>query len=90
MGKEIPGVMGGFGKFSAEVLKDSALSTKTKELITVARAVGLTCEYCIRFHIPKAVEAGATRAEILEAPGVSMLMAGGPAATYAAVVLLEV
>ena len=28
----MPGVMGGFGKFSAEVLKDSALSTKTKEL----------------------------------------------------------
>ena len=90
LGKEIPGVMSGFGKFSAEVLKDGALTTKTKELISVALAVGLTCEYCIRFHVPKAVEAGATRAEILEAAGVSMLMAGGPAATYAAVVLLEV
>ncbi len=90
LGKEIPGVMGGFGKFSAEILKDGALSTKTKELIAVALAVGLTCEYCIRFHVPKAVEAGANRAEILEAAGVSMLLAGGPAATYAAVVLLEV
>ena len=90
MGKEIPGVMGGFGKFSAEVLKDSVLSTKTKELISVALAVGLTCEYCIRFHVPKAVAAGVTREEILEAAGVSMMMAGGPAATYAAVVLLEV
>jgi len=90
LGKEIPGVMGGFGKFSAEILKNGALSTKTKELIAVALAVGLTCEYCIRFHVPKAVEAGANRAEILEAAGVSMLLAGGPAATYAAVVLLEV
>ncbi len=90
LGKEMPGVMGGFGKFSAEVLKDGALSTKTKELIAVALAVGLTCEYCISFHVPKAVEAGASRAEILEAAGVSMLMAGGPAATYAAVVLLKV
>jgi AhpD family alkylhydroperoxidase len=88
--KEIPGVMSGFGKFSAEVLKDGALSTKTKELISVALAVGLTCEYCIRFHVPKAVKTGATRAEILEAAGVSIMMAGGPAATYAAVVLLEV
>ena len=86
----MPGVMGGFGKFSAEVLKDGALSTKTKELIAVALAVGLTCEYCIRFHVPKAVVAGANRAEILEAAGVSMMMAGGPAATYAAVILLEV
>jgi len=86
----MPGVMGGFGKFSAEALKDSALRTKTKELITIALAVGLTCEYCISFHVPKAVAAGANRAEILEAAGVSIMMAGGPAATYAAVVLLEV
>jgi len=84
------GVMGGFGKFSTEVLKGSVLSSKTKELIAVSLAVGLTCEYCISFHVPKAVEAGANRAEILEAAGVSMLMAGGPAATYAAVVLFEV
>ena len=90
LGKEMPGVMSGFGKFSAEVLKDNALTEKTKELIVVALAIGLTCEYCIRFHVPKAVEAGATRGEILEAAGVSMMMAGGPAATYAAVVLLEV
>ena len=90
LGKEIPGIMGGFGKFSAEVLKDSALSTKTKELIAVALAIGLTCEYCISFHVPKAVEAGANRAETLEAAGVSIMMAGGPAATYAAVILLEV
>jgi AhpD family alkylhydroperoxidase len=88
--EEIPGVMGGFGKFSAEVLKDGALTKKTKELIAVALAVGLTCEYCIRFHVPKAVEAGASRAEILEAAGVSIMMAGGPAEAYTAVVLLEV
>ncbi|MES0342240.1 MAG: MFS transporter, partial [Candidatus Humimicrobiaceae bacterium] len=31
--KEMPGVMSSFGKFSAEVLKDSALTKKTKELI---------------------------------------------------------
>jgi len=88
--KEMPGVMSSFGKFSAEVLKDSALTKKTKELIAVALAVGLTCEYCIRFHVPKAVEAGASRAEILEAAGVSIMMAGGPAATYTALFLLEV
>jgi AhpD family alkylhydroperoxidase len=90
LGKEMPGIMGGFGKFSAEVLKDGVLSTRTKELIAVALAVGPTCEYCIRFRVPKAVEAGANRAEILEATGVSMLMAGGLAAAYTAVALLEV
>jgi len=90
LGKEMPQVFGDFAKFCGEVLKDGALSTKTKELISVALAVGLNCEYCIRFHVPKAVAAGANRAEILEAVGCSMMMGGGPAATYAAVVLLEV
>jgi len=90
LGKEMPKVMAGFSRFCGEILKDGALSNKTKELITVALALGLTCEYCIRFHVPKAVAAGANRAEILEAAGCSMMMAGGPAATYAAVVLLEV
>lgn len=90
LGKEIPHVFGGFSRFCGEVLKGGALSTKTKELITIALAIGLNCEYCIRFHVPKAVAAGANRAEILEAAGCAMMMGGGPATTYAAVVLLEV
>jgi AhpD family alkylhydroperoxidase len=79
-----------FSQLNAEAFKDGALSTKTKILMAVALAAGLKCEFCTRFHVSKAVEAGASRAEILEAAGVSMMMAGGPAATYAAVVLLEV
>ena len=30
LGKEMPGVMGGFGKFSAEALKDSASAPRPK------------------------------------------------------------
>jgi len=41
-------------------------------------------------HLPEAVKAGANRAEILEAAGVSTMMAGGPGLTFAGVVLLEV
>jgi len=90
LGKEMPQVFGGFAKFCGEVLKEGALNTKTKEIIAVALAVGLNCEHCIHFHVPKAVAAGANRAEILEAAGCAMMMGGGPAATYAAVFLLEV
>jgi AhpD family alkylhydroperoxidase len=90
LGKEMPQVFDSFAKFCGEVLKEGALNTKTKELISVGLAVGLNCEYCIRFHVPKAVAAGANRAEILEAAGCAMMMGGGPAVTYAAVVLLEV
>jgi len=81
--------MGGFGKFNAEVLKDGALSVKTKTLIAVALAVGLRCEFCTRLHVPEAVKAGVSRAEILEAAGVSIMMAGGPGLAFAGAVLLE-
>ena len=90
LSKEIPKVYAGFSRLSGAVLKDDVLSIKTKELIIIGLGIGLNCEYCIRFHVPKAVAAGANRAEILEAAGCAMMMGGGPATTYAAVVLLEV
>lgn len=37
----------------------------------------------------EAVKAGASRTEILEAAGVSTMMAGGPGLTFAGAVLLE-
>lgn len=92
MGKlhqEMPGVMKeGFDQLSDQVLKDGALSNKTKELITVALGISALCEHCIKLHTPLAVRAGANRAEILEAAGVAMMMRGGPAVTYVAAELL--
>jgi len=90
LGKEMPEIMNSFNQLTAETFKDGALSVKTKTLIAVALAVGLRCEFCTRLHLPEAVKAGANRAEILEAAGVSTMMAGGPGLTFAGVVLLEV
>jgi len=90
LGKELPSVMGAFMKLDQECVKEGVLSNKIKELIAVGIAVSVRCEYCIRFHVAEAVKAGANRAEILEAAGVSIFMGGGPAVTYAAVVLLEI
>ncbi len=89
LGKEIPGIVSSFSQLNAEVFKDGALSVKTKTLIAVALAVGLRCEFCTRLHVPEAVKAGASRAEILEAAGVSTMMAGGPGLAFAGAVLLE-
>lgn len=89
LGKEIPGIVSSFSQLNAEAFKDGALSTKTKILIAVALAAGLRCEFCTRFHVPEAIKAGASRAEILEAAGVSIMMAGGPALTFVGAVLLE-
>ena len=89
LGKEMPEIMNSFNQLTAETFKDGALSVKTKTLIAVALAVGLRCEFCTRLHVPEAVKAGASRAEILEAAGVSTMMAGGPGLAFAGAVLLE-
>ena len=89
LGKEMPEIMNSFNQLTAETLKGGALSVKTKTLIAVALAVGLRCEFCTRLHVPEAVKAGASRAEILEAAGVSTMMTGGPGLAFAGEVLLE-
>ena len=89
LGKEMPGIMNSFNQLTAETFKDGALSVKTKILIAIALSVGLRCEFCTRLHVPEAVKAGASRAEILEAAGVSTMMAGGPGLTFVGTVLLE-
>lgn len=62
--------------------KPGALDTKTKELISVAIAAYNRCEYCIVFHVYKALEAGATREEIMESAMVAVAFGGGPSMAY--------
>ena len=49
------------------VYQDGALSTKTKRLMAMAIAVRVGCPGCITFQTKLAVEAGATKAEVVEA-----------------------
>ncbi|MFA9397191.1 MAG: carboxymuconolactone decarboxylase family protein [Clostridiaceae bacterium] len=69
--------------------KDSALDTKTKELISCSIAAYSRCEYCIVFHVYKALEAGATREEILSAAMVSVAFGGGPSMAYSVTLLKD-
>jgi AhpD family alkylhydroperoxidase len=87
---QIPDVMMALSRLRAEVVKDGALSAKTKELMMVAIAVSLRCEYCLWKHVPEAVKLGATREEILEAVSTAIVMAGGPAVAYGSVVVLRI
>jgi AhpD family alkylhydroperoxidase len=79
---EIPTVMAGFGKLHHAAVGDGALDPKSKELIALGIAISVRCEGCISFHVHDAVKAGATRAEIVEAIGVAILMGGGPSVMY--------
>ena len=84
LSKNNPEVMRDFRKFMDSVLKEGYLDTKTKELIALGMAIAARCKYCIGIHVQKALEAGASKEEILEAATVAILMGGGPALTYIA------
>ena len=82
MGEEYPKLAGPFMVFLRRVE-----DTKTKELISVALSVACKCKWCIAFHTKNALDAGATKDEIIEACYVAILMAGGPAFMYTRLVL---
>ena len=86
-GKEYPEIIEAFGSFMGEVEKEGALSTKVKELISIALSIVTKCKWCIAFHVKNALDSGATREEILEACFVAALMGGGPALMYSQLVL---
>jgi AhpD family alkylhydroperoxidase len=87
---QLPGVMKALSGLHSEVVKDGALSARTKELMMVGIAVALRCEYCLWKHVPEAVKLGATREEIMEAVSTAIVMAGGPAVAYGSVVVLQI
>jgi AhpD family alkylhydroperoxidase len=72
------GFVGLFGK----VMGDGSISKMEKELVAIGIAVAVNCQPCIRLHVQKCLEAGATREQILEAASVAVMMGGGPAYTH--------
>lgn len=82
LGNQSPDVMTAFGSLHQTNIKDGALSTKFKELIALSIAITVRCDGCIAYHVHDALQAGATKAEIVETIGVAILMGGGPAVVY--------
>ena len=61
------------------VMRESTeLNLKTKELIAIVISIINRCEICIDYHVKRAMDAGATEGEIVEAISVLMLMRGFP------------
>lgn len=84
-----PEQMEKFSKFIQSVFKDGTLDCKTKELIAVAISVYNRCQYCIAGHAKNALDAGASKEEILEAATVAMAFGGGPAMAYSSTLLMD-
>ena len=58
--------------------KQGVLETKTKRLISLAIALVKKCEFCVVYYTKKALEAGISSEEILEASLSALKMDGGP------------
>ena len=82
MKKQTPQVASGFMNLFGKVMKDGTISLKQKELIAISIAVSCYCGPCIKLHVKKCLNAGATREEILDAASVAVMMSGGPAFTH--------
>ena len=89
LAQELPGVVKAFRELHGAVTEEGSLSARTKQLIIIGISVALRCEPCVRRHISIAKEMGISREEITEAAGVAVLMAGGPAAAYASLYVLD-
>ena len=84
LGSEIPGPMTGFARLHKKTVADAALSRKVKEMMALSISIAVGCEGCIAYHVHDAIEAGATRPELLETISVGLMMGGGPGSIYAA------
>ena len=87
MKEQTPDTVNGFAVLFGKVMKDGAISLREKELIALGISVTQRCEPCIRLHVQKCLDAGATKEQILEAASVAVMMAGGPAYTHIPIVM---
>ncbi|MHA1248162.1 MAG: carboxymuconolactone decarboxylase family protein [Candidatus Thorarchaeota archaeon] len=86
LNRDIPDTRNAFTDLLKTVHVDGALPAKFKEIICIVASILAPCEPCIVYHTKKALEAGATRDEIMEACGVAIVMGGGPAVSHISVV----
>ncbi len=82
MKEAAPDITRAFGGMFQKLMGEGALSAREKELIALAIGMAVRCEACIYAHTEKAVNAGATREQLLELAGVLVTMQGGPGYVY--------
>ncbi|MBU2536000.1 MAG: carboxymuconolactone decarboxylase family protein [Chloroflexi bacterium] len=72
----LPDVAAAGNALGEAVYSDGALNRKVKRLIAMAVALGIGCMPCIIAQTKQAVEAGATKEEVLEAASVLLAIHG--------------
>ena len=79
--REQPEAYAARDKFNDMVYQDGALSTKIKRLMAMSTAIRIECRGCIVYQTKLAVEAGATKREVVEAASVASAMGGTSASS---------
>jgi AhpD family alkylhydroperoxidase len=77
-----PDTVRGFGGLYQSTMKGGEMSVREKELVALGIGLAIRCDGCIYVHAEKAMRAGASRQQIMEAAGVAVMMQGGPTYTY--------
>jgi len=85
--QELPEAFAAQKTFDNTVYKDGVLSSKVKRLMALVVAVRAGCPGCITYQTKLAVEAGATKAEVVEAVSVAMSMGGTTANAWVWIVV---
>lgn len=80
--QDYPAEINSFLGFMGKAEGNPALTALQKELINVALSVAAQCEWCVALHTKNAIEAGASRDEIMSAGFMAVIMHGGPALMY--------
>jgi len=65
-----------FFNLDTRCYEPGALDSKTKELLGLTASAVLRCDDCISYHVLRCLETGSTRAEILEALDVALVVGG--------------
>ena len=65
-----------FFNMDTNTYRDGALESKTKELLGLVASTVLRCNDCIDYHLEQCAKTGSTKAEIVDALNVALMVGG--------------
>lgn len=65
-----------FFNLDANTYKEGVLPSQTKELLGLVASATLRCNDCIDYHLEQSAKTGSTKAEIIEALNVALVVGG--------------
>ena len=65
-----------FFALDTQAYHDGALDARTKELMGLTASIVLRCDDCVTYHLKQCAAAGVTRAELMDAFNVALVVGG--------------